>query len=320
MIGKNRIIDYFFTFLVTTLILFSFTLSGNAQTLYTCAKGGENPSPYLRTIDPNTGATLTMTEMTLAGHTVRGCNGMAKDPITGVCWMLVNVDSAAPRILATLDETTGVATEVGTTLESERFAGLAFDPLGTLFGVTGDQSGLATPKLYTLSKNDASASLFLVLGNGDNGEAIAMNTRKGNQLMYHASGVGPFNVDQIFEKINLLSKSVTQITYSGDIGSNGLDEVASLVFQSDDHLLASDSRDDLLLASDTSLQLFSISTDGVASFIGDTDFVYKGMAFDCGVADPITQVPTLSEWGLIAMAGILGIVGFMVIRRRRVTA
>ncbi len=32
-----------------------------------------------------------------------------------------------------------------------------------------------------------------------------------------------------------------------------------------------------------------------------------------------TNVPTLSEWGLIAMAGILGIVGFMVIRRRKVT-
>jgi len=35
---------------------------------------------------------------------------------------------------------------------------------------------------------------------------------------------------------------------------------------------------------------------------------------------PPAQVPTLSEWGLIAMAGILGIVGFMVIRRRKVTA
>jgi hypothetical protein len=31
-------------------------------------------------------------------------------------------------------------------------------------------------------------------------------------------------------------------------------------------------------------------------------------------------VPTLSEWGLIAMAGVLGIVGFMVMRRRKVTA
>jgi len=32
------------------------------------------------------------------------------------------------------------------------------------------------------------------------------------------------------------------------------------------------------------------------------------------------QIPTLSEWGLIAVAGVLGIVGFIVIRRRKVTA
>ncbi len=32
------------------------------------------------------------------------------------------------------------------------------------------------------------------------------------------------------------------------------------------------------------------------------------------------NVPTLSQWGLIAMAGLLGIVGFMVIRRKRLTA
>lgn len=31
-------------------------------------------------------------------------------------------------------------------------------------------------------------------------------------------------------------------------------------------------------------------------------------------------IPTVSEWGLIAMAGILGIVGFLVIRRRKVAA
>ena len=34
----------------------------------------------------------------------------------------------------------------------------------------------------------------------------------------------------------------------------------------------------------------------------------------------VAGIPTLSEWGLIAMAGILGIAGFMVIRRRKVTA
>jgi len=33
-----------------------------------------------------------------------------------------------------------------------------------------------------------------------------------------------------------------------------------------------------------------------------------------------SPIPTLSEWGLIALAGTLGIIGFMVIRRRKVTA
>ncbi|MGB2691233.1 MAG: IPTL-CTERM sorting domain-containing protein [Thermodesulfobacteriota bacterium] len=35
---------------------------------------------------------------------------------------------------------------------------------------------------------------------------------------------------------------------------------------------------------------------------------------------PERDVPTLNEWGLIAMAGILGIVGFMVMRRKKVDA
>lgn len=38
-----------------------------------------------------------------------------------------------------------------------------------------------------------------------------------------------------------------------------------------------------------------------------------------GPDDDTRNVPTISEWGLIAMAAILGIVGFMVIRRRAIT-
>ncbi len=39
------------------------------------------------------------------------------------------------------------------------------------------------------------------------------------------------------------------------------------------------------------------------------------------ICSPETRdVPTLSEWGLIAMAGVLGIVSFMVMRRRKVAA
>lgn len=39
-----------------------------------------------------------------------------------------------------------------------------------------------------------------------------------------------------------------------------------------------------------------------------------------GFAPAPDPVPALTEWGLIAMAGILGLAGFMVIRRRKATA
>ncbi|GJM15650.1 MAG: hypothetical protein DHS20C13_09770 [Thermodesulfobacteriota bacterium] len=53
----------------------------------------------------------------------------------------------------------------------------------------------------------------------------------------------------------------------------------------------------------------------------DNQFFFQFMVDDvtCEAIQP-ANVPTLSEWGLIAMASILGIVGFIVMRRRQVIA
>ena len=41
----------------------------------------------------------------------------------------------------------------------------------------------------------------------------------------------------------------------------------------------------------------------------------------CTGNEPVSRnIPTFSEWGLIAMAGILGLVAFMAIRKRKVNA
>ena len=55
---------------------------------------------------------------------------------------------------------------------------------------------------------------------------------------------------------------------------------------------------------------FSAPSDIEVKAIFDVRFGIRG----------IPSVPTLSQWGLIVMAGILGIVGFMVMRRRKITA
>jgi len=51
-----------------------------------------------------------------------------------------------------------------------------------------------------------------------------------------------------------------------------------------------------------------------------TGFAEEFYELSFGECDFARPIPTLSEWGLIAMAGILGIVGFMVMRRRKATA
>lgn len=59
----------------------------------------------------------------------------------------------------------------------------------------------------------------------------------------------------------------------------------------------------------------------VASFFDeDLDMTVESNPVEATWIFPPRNVPTLSKWGLIAMAGILGIVGFMVMRRRKVTA
>lgn len=45
------------------------------------------------------------------------------------------------------------------------------------------------------------------------------------------------------------------------------------------------------------------------------------MTLVVGIASPnVSPIPTLSEWGLIVMAGALGLAGFMIIRRRKAAA
>ncbi len=63
--------------------------------------------------------------------------------------------------------------------------------------------------------------------------------------------------------------------------------------------------------------LVKINTEtGVTTVVGDLPNCSDGLIF---FQQP-EPIPTLSEWGLIAMAGVLGIIGLLALRRRKVTA
>ena len=59
------------------------------------------------------------------------------------------------------------------------------------------------------------------------------------------------------------------------------------------------------------------ATNSITAECRDDD---EGSCTFTNVLTPPRAVPTLSQWGLIAMAGVLGIVGFLVLRRRKATA
>lgn len=86
-----------------------------------------------------------------------------------------------------------------------------------------------------------------------------------------------------------------------------------------------------------SMSVFSPAAGFGSQMIGESEFFLNGgdsgtqtvelepdnlgwSACTVGLRMQTRNVPTLSEWGLIALASVMGIIGFMVIRRKNVTA
>ena len=99
--------------------------------------------------------------------------------------------------------------------------------------------------------------------------------------------------------------------FSAEIFNNGVSLGSITVSTEDDnrtHLFSSDAPFDRVVLS--AAELFDSANWVVPSLILP---IIPG----CALVRPI---PTLSEWGLIAMAGVLGLIGFFAIRRRKATA
>ncbi|MEE8606627.1 MAG: hypothetical protein V3S55_03405, partial [Nitrospiraceae bacterium] len=249
------------------------TLHAQSLPLYTVATNDDQ----LRTIDPLTGATLTMVTITLTGETIDGANGLALHPLTGELFALLRPAFAgglpAPRELVILDPATGVATRIGST--GDGFAGITFDASGTLYGITGD--GAAIPEtLWTLSTTTGAPTFVLALGNGNDGEAIAFNPNDG--LIYHLSGINFLNDGRIFESIDPNTLTVTNIPLSVDQH----EEVTALT-----HFVGNI----FLIGNRSPEQLFLITTNGRVRAMEALDHRPKGLVF----AGPPPTCPLLAE-------------------------
>ena len=149
--------------------------------------------------------------LSFGNFTVTGINGMSIQPGTGTIYVIAKEsNNPGNRRLATLDPATGTLTDVGGL--GDRFSAITFKDATTLYGVTGDGASTAET-LWQINISTASATQLSSLGNGDDGETICYNPSNG--FIYHLSGIGTINVDQIFERINSTTFSITNIPLSG---------------------------------------------------------------------------------------------------------
>jgi len=173
-------------FVVTFVFMVFAPLTAHAQRiLYSISRDDD----LLRVVNPSTGTTTSSVAITLTGKGVSFGNGLATHPVTGELFALLKLDGQTGRQLVKIDPATGVATSIGDT--GDQFAGLAFNSSGTLFAVVGDKKnsaggGLPPETLFTLNTTNAAPTQVLVLGRGNDGEAIGFNPSDG--LLYHASG------------------------------------------------------------------------------------------------------------------------------------
>jgi len=162
-----------------------------------------------------------------AAFTPNGVLGFAKHPTNGGIFGIAKTTaSTSDRRLVTADLTAGTFTDVGGL--GDKFACLAFNASGVLYGVTGD--GATTPEtLFTIDPATAAKALIGALGNGLDGEVIALVPRRlrGATTVDAVAGVATFT-DVWFEQIGsnctlkattsaLASASSTAVQVTGSV-------------------------------------------------------------------------------------------------------
>jgi len=219
-------------------------------------------APILRRVDAQNGSTIWCVAITMGSSNVTGAEGLAQDPSDGVLYALLNVSERATSQLATVDPLTGQATHIGDTrnrLEDITFVGGAHG--STLYGVSADGAPVSPEWLFTIDPGDASLTPVMALGDGTDGESIAFHPLDGR--IYHASGVGVHDVDRVFEQIDVVAGTVTDVPLCGAPYS----EATAMTYLASGDLVLADSGD----------RLYTITQSGEVTFAADLDTSVSGL-------------------------------------------
>jgi hypothetical protein len=141
----------------------------------------QNFGSGLKVLDLGSMAITQTYPVTLPNDTVVGFTGLARDPNTGLVFMLANMGGGGRHLLS-FDLATGATTDLG---NAGFFSGLAFNAAGTLFAVAGNNMG-NTGQVFTMDTATAAVTQISTYSNGSAGLTLASDPN--NSLLYVIKG------------------------------------------------------------------------------------------------------------------------------------
>jgi hypothetical protein len=264
---------------------------------------------------------------------------------------LIGLSSGEPAVVYSIDASTGLATPIVTLNGNASITGLAFlsrtlygtdlyDFPGSTFNQNAigsiSKSGIITflsnqndsQNWHGLAADETNNILYII--DYDNSNILTAQFPDGSvATIGSGAGInGPgMEYDDTHGILYAVSSDSTLYTVSTETGTASLIGPTGLPPNNLDIGLAYDECNEILYANHGQLrQLFILDvTTGAATLVGSNvvDAVIDGLAWKgpCGPGSGPNPIPTLSEWGMISMAGILGLFGlFAALKRRKVTA
>lgn len=262
---------------------------------------------------------------------------------------LVGISSNEPSVLYSIDASTGAATPIVTLNGGASITGLTYLN-GTLygsdlFGFPGTMSdydigSISTNGIITFLSDQNGSSDWQALASDDCGGGIIYAIDNDNDYILTAqqpngfvttigsgtglfSGVSGLEYDDTNNILYALAQDGSLYTVSTADGTSSL--IGSTGVASGRAGLAYDEVNRILyLNSGETRELYTLDVNtGAATLIGsnNVDDIIDSLAWKENCSGSVERpIPTLSEWGLIALAGILGIAAYMTIRKRAAAA
>jgi len=309
--------------LISLVALVFLGVTVQAQILYGISHIGRDGLSTLHIIDTDTGVANPVGPIGF-----ERCGSMdfnAQGRLFAIC---ERADGSDITVLVEINTISGAGTEVGPTDNCEAWTDMSFRNGDNTLFATGynfdpmspctETMGLVQNWLTTINTQTGLSSLIAIINQVEGGGNAAAFSP--TDILYYL--VGDFNTPgiNVLYTINQLTGATNIIsnpTYP-TIAPDDLPRTNAMDFNQSTgvlYLSINSGGGTIVVPRQNFLGTLDIDT-GVVTVIGPTVLGMDAIAF----TPDTREIPTLSEWGLIAMAGILGFIGFVVIRRRQAAA